>query len=134
MWNNEGFVLDLLTSSWSIQPWVFINNWCLHVILISISISINAKSCRNNVHISAKSCRNNVHISHIQCDLNGFIHTVVILLQQEGQHFSDLYLGWDRACAFVLRVLRELERKGALIANALVLLCSYYDTDSRITT
>ena len=60
-------------------------------------------------------------------------YIVVILLQQKGQHLSDLYLGWNRACAFVLRVLRELERKGALIANALVLLYSYYDADSKIT-
>jgi hypothetical protein len=65
--------------------------------------------------------------------MNRYLYTVVILLQQEGQHLRDLYLGRNRACAFVLRVLRELERKGAMIANELLILYSYYDDDSTIT-
>ena len=36
----------------------------------------------------------------------------VILLQQKGQHLGDLYLGWNRACAVILWVFRELERVG----------------------
>jgi hypothetical protein len=58
-------------------------------------------------------------------------YIVVILLQQKGQHISDLYLGRNRACALVLRVLRELERKGALIANDLVLLHSHYNAETQ---
>ena len=49
----------------------------------------------------------------------------VILLQQKGQHLGDLYLGWNRACAVILWVFRELKREGKKRANAVFLLNDY---------